>query len=161
MTSKQAMKIGKTKILKATLVAVIILIAIDFIMETKGDFGNGLLFFMESMSNIHLVAILSILFGLTFIFGRKAGKEIILDKKNFKLLAIKYSIAIIIGIVIYAAIIGIYKSKNSFAKNFLHELSIYFVMPLIKFGSLSLIPMLPIWLWATNQMRLAIDKEIK
>jgi hypothetical protein len=51
------------------------------LMETRGDFANGILFVSQEISNIHFIVILIILYGLTYVLGGKAGKEIILYKK--------------------------------------------------------------------------------
>ena len=154
MTPQEAKTFGRTKTLKATGLIVAILIVVFMFMETKGDFANGILFFMEAISNIHFLAILTILFGLTFLFGGIAGKEIILGKKGIILTSLKYSVLIILTIIIYAAIIGIIKDETTSSDNFRRLFTTYFLTPLVKTGSLTIIPMLIIWLWATNQMRL-------
>ena len=154
MTPQEAQKIGRTKTLKATAIIVAILLVVFMFMETSGDFANGILFFIEAISNIRFLAILTILFGLTFIFGGMAGKEIILHKRNIALTSIKYVVLIILSVIIYAAIIGIVKDKTSSTNNFQRLLTTYFLMPLAKTGSVTIIPMFIIWLWATNSMRL-------
>ena len=102
---------------------------------------------------------MTILFGLTYVFGGMAGKEIILEKKSILLTSIKYSIIIILAIIIYAAIIGLFKVGNLSANNFRRLLTTYFITPLIKIGSVTMIPMLAIWLWATNQMKIISGKR--
>ena len=81
MTSHEAQSFGRAKTLKATAFIAGIFLVIFMFMETRGDFANGILFFMEAVTNIHFIIILAILFGLTFFFGGKAGKEIIIDKR--------------------------------------------------------------------------------
>jgi hypothetical protein len=159
MTPQEAKTFGRTKTLKATGLIVVILIVVFMFTETRGDFANGILFFMEAISNIHFLAILTILFGLTFLLGGIAGKEIILDKKGIILTSLKYSVLIIFTIIIYAAIIGIIKDKTTSSDNFVRLLTTYFLTPLVKTGSLTIVPMLVIWLWATNQMRLRMTDK--
>ena len=154
MTPQEAQTFGRTKTLKATGLIVAILLVVFMFMQTSGDFANGILFFIEAISNIHFLSILTIIFWLTFLFGGKAGKEIIVDNKNFILTSLKYAASIILTIIIYAAIIGIVKDNTTSADNFTRLVTTYFLTPLAKTGSLLIIPMLVIWLWATNQMRL-------
>ena len=159
MTPQEAKIFGRTKALKATGIVATILLVVFLFMQTRGDFANGILFFFDAILNIHLIVILTILFGSTFLLGGKAGKEIILDKKNFITTSIKYAVIIILTIIIYAAIIGITKDNASSSDNFARLLMKYFLTPLVKTGSLTIISMLAIWLWATNQMRLIAAKK--
>src|SRR2546423_3457037 len=112
MTVHQARIFGRLKTLKATGIIVALTFVVFFIMETRDDFANGILFFIEEISNIHLLVILGILFGLTYLFGGKAGTEVILGRKNIFLTSIKYVVIIIVSIITYAAIIGVIKDKN-------------------------------------------------
>jgi hypothetical protein len=153
MTSHEAQSFGRAKTVKATAFIAGIFLLVFMFMETRGDFANGILFFMEAVTNIHFIIILAILFGLTFFFGGKAGKEIIIDKRHFVVTSIKYVVLIIVAIIIYAGIIGIVKENDS-TRNFQELLFMYFLTPLIKTGRLAIIPLLLIWLWSTNQMRL-------
>ena len=159
MTAEEAQTFGRIKTLKATGLIVAVLLIVFMFMETRGDFANGILFFMEAIGNIHFVAIMIIVFGLTVLFGGKAGKEIILDKKNFILTSLKYSVLIILTIIVYAAAVGIVKDNTTSTDNFVRLLTTYFLTPLIKTGSLTIIPMLAIWLWSTNQMRLKVTEK--
>jgi hypothetical protein len=158
MTLHQAQTFGRAKTLKATAIIAGIFLVVFMFMETSGDFANGILFFMEAVTNIHFIIILGILFGLTFLFGGKAGKEIIIDKRNFVVTSIKYVVLIILTIIIYAATIGIVKDNGS-TRNFQELLVTYFLTPLIKTGGLAIIPLLLIWLWSTYQMRLLEVKK--
>jgi hypothetical protein len=158
MTPQEAKDFGRAKTLKATGLIVAILIIVFMFMETRGDFANGFLFFIEAISNFHFLAILTILFGLTFFFAGIAGKQIILEKKGIIFISLKYSSLTILTIIIYAAIIGIIKDHTTSSDNFERLLSVYFLTPLVKTGSLAIVPMFAIWLWATNQMRLKVTR---
>lgn len=155
MTSQEAQTFGRTKTLKATGLIVILLLVVFIFMQTSGDFANGILFFIQAISDIHFLIILTILFGLTYLFGGKAGKEIIIEKKSIMLTSIKYALLIILTIIIYAATVGIAMDKTSSVNNLQRLVTKYFLIPLANTGSLTIIPMLVIWLWATNQMKMA------
>jgi len=55
MTPTQAQKFGRRQTLRATGIIVAILLVVFLFMETRGDFANGILFFIEAISNIHLM----------------------------------------------------------------------------------------------------------
>ncbi len=157
MSASEAKTFGRKKALKVTGILVAFLLIILLIMETRGDFANGILFFFQAISNIHLIAILIILFGLTYFFAGLAATEIIINKKkNTTLIAIKYAALIILAIIIYAAAIAYYKDHDLYADNF-QALRVYFVTPLIKPGSIMFIIILPVWLWSTYQMKTVRD----
>ena len=80
--------------------------------ETKGDFANGILFFIDTIFNINTIVLLIILFGLTYFFGAIAGKEIIIEKKNTLLITFKYVILISLSITIYTLIAGFIREKD-------------------------------------------------
>ncbi len=159
MTPQEAQTFGRTKTLKATGLIVAILLVVFMLIETSSDFANGIVFFTEVISNIHFLAIMTIIFGLTFLFGGMAGKEIIFKNKSYVLTSIKYASLIILTIIIYAAIVGITNDKTISPDNSERLFTTYFWTPLAKTGSLTIIPMLTIWLWATYQMRLKMTNR--
>ena len=53
------------------------------------------------------------------------------------------------------------KDKTTSSDNLGRLLATYFLTPLFKTGSLTIVPMFVIWLWATNQMRLRMTKKIE
>src|SRR5688500_11749908 len=107
MTPLEAKTIGRKKTIKATAIITAILLIVYMIQETRGDFANGILFYMQAITNIHTVAVITIFLGLSFLFGGRAGKKIILDKKNFILISAMYTAIIYLSIYIYMAIIGL------------------------------------------------------
>jgi hypothetical protein len=159
MNIKEAQILGRTIVVKGTVLIVGILLIIFLIMSTISDFGNGILFFFEAILNIHFLAIMAILFGLTLLFGSSAGKEIILEKKNYILTSIKYVILIILAIIIYAGVVGVVKDKTNTPDNFERLITTYFLTPLVKTGSITIFPMLGVWLWATNLMQSKVAEE--
>ena len=153
MTKNEAQIIGRTKTLKATGLIVAILLVVFMVLQTRGDFANGILFFMQAITNIHFIVIMSLLFGLTYVFGGFAGKEVILENKSSIWISFKYPVAIILSVIIYAAVVGIVKDNSPSMDNLRRLLFTYFLTPLAKTGSLAIIPMVGIWLWSTRQMK--------
>jgi hypothetical protein len=160
MTPQEAQSFGREKTLRATSLIAIILIFIAMLVGTSGDFANGILFFIQAITNIHFLAMLTIVFVSTFVFGSWAGKEIIIDNKNNIWISVKYSVSIILLAISYATIIGISQDKTVTEDNSVRLLTTYFLTPLVKTGSLAITPMLVIWLWATNQMQLMRNKDL-
>jgi hypothetical protein len=112
MITQEAQRIGSTKTLIAISVVVAIVFFIFLLEHTNGDFANGILFFMDAILNIYVFAVMLILFGLNYLLGRKAGKEIIIEKKHFVIVAIKYSILITFSIILYRLIVDIIKMQK-------------------------------------------------
>jgi hypothetical protein len=159
MTPSTAQQFGRKQVLKATALVALIPFLIFLYLETRGDFGNVILFFIQGLLNVHVLIMLAILFGLTFILGSKAGKEIILHKKNYLTITFKYFTIITLAIIVYAAVVGIIKDRDPTYNDFTKRLTHYLLEPLLKTGSLLIVPMLLIWLWATNKMRLKINAD--
>ncbi|MFP5040340.1 hypothetical protein [Parasediminibacterium sp. JCM 36343] len=154
MTTIEAQKFGRTKVLIATVIVFIILVLLLFIGQVKGDFANGLLFFMSALLNIHCIAIFSILFGTTYLLGGRAGKEIIIDKKDSLLIAIKYAISISFLLSIYGIFIAFLREKNFSFIGLIAILKIHFFDLFFKMD----ISLLAIWFWATNKMKNYAEK---
>src|SRR5665647_3319059 len=102
MTITEAKKFGRAKTMKATAIVLAILIALLLVSETRGDFANGILFFFQELFNINSIIILGILFGLTYLFGSYAGQEIIIKKRFFLLVSLKYVFVISLAITAFA-----------------------------------------------------------
>jgi len=136
--------------MKATAVLLAILITLLLVGETRGDFANGILFFFQEVFDINSIMILSILFGLTYLFGSFAGQEIIVKRKMLLVVSLKYVFIISLAITAYTVMLGVFR-EGSIA-----------VQPLLKTFFLPLffkifICLLLGWLWATNKMR-ALNK---
>lgn len=151
MTKAEAQNFGREKTIKATAVAVTFMVMMLLIGETRGDFANGILFFMQAILNIHLFFILTILFGASYIFGGKAGIAIIIDQKNSLLITMKYVLFTSFLVSIYAIVLGIVRSRD---KDY-NSLLMFFFSSFFKIA----ITMLFVWLWASSSMRKAAKKS--
>ena len=154
MTILEAEKFARNKTLKGTGIILTILIIIFLFGETAGDFANGILFFKAAVINIHSLIILIIQFGLTYFFAGQAGKEIIIEKKNFLIVALKYVILISLSISIYLISISFIK-QNDFTYSGIEKIMTTYFLPLFIKTAISL---LIVWLWAVNKMKSAIIK---
>lgn len=132
-------------------VCITIALLIVLLKETNGDFANGILFFISGVFTTPNFILLSIIFGCTFLFGGRAGKAIIIDKKNDVTITIVYVSLTFLAIYFYLAIAGvIYVSKQTStdASVFTHAL-----LPALAPSLLITIPILPAWLFATYRMQ--------
>ena len=159
MTAITPQHFGRKKTLIATGILAGVLFVVLLLMQTQGDFANGILFFISAILSIHVLVVLAMVFGLTYLFGGMAGKEVIIEKNNFAVTGIKYAVLIVVAVISYSAIVGISKESNLSLENLSQLVSSHFLNSGYKIGLWSLIPMLIIWLWATNQMRLLKPKE--
>ena len=87
-----AQKIGGRQTVRTLLVVVLIYELCRLVAETQGDFANGSIFYLSEELNIFNLGLFGILFTTSYLLGKKAGKEIILDGKNFIWIGIKYAL---------------------------------------------------------------------
>lgn len=146
MTLEEAKNFGRNQALIKTAIAVLVMLLFFFYQQTNGDFANGMLFFLEAITSVRFIGILIILFGLTFIFGKRAGKAIIVDGKPFVRVAIKYAFMIVLFITVPAFALTI---MSGLASTDLQEFTLAFLLGTFFW----LLPMLLVWLWAANRMR--------
>ena len=158
MTIAEAKSIGRKKTLAGTSIVVLILLLFLMLVETNGDFANGILFFIQSISNIYFLLALIILFGLTALFASKAGKEVAIDNKNFVWVSFKYVFIIVLSLYIFSGLGEMIKQDISGKENVVWD---YFISPLLKIGSIIFFLLLIVWLWAFTELKNKADAEIK
>ena len=129
MTILEAKKFARNKTLKGTAVLLTILILLFLLEETRGDFANGILFFMDAIVNIHTLILLTIFFGLTYFLAGKAGEEVIIKRQNILLVTLRYVVIISIAISTYTIIIGVLKKNFYSETSFMKIMSRYFLVP--------------------------------
>ena len=139
MTEHQSRQIGRAEILKTLFVAVLIVELYLMINETRGDFANGILFYIDYHTNIYVFSFYLILFGSAYFFGQKAGREIIVLNKSSFNTAIKYSLLTTGTIALFAGIVTAVNKANVFY--------------IILLALVALIPMTLIWPWSTRQIK--------
>ena len=149
MTLAEAKSAGWTSLFKGTLIVVCILVALLLIGETRGDFANGILFFLAATVNVNSLIIMAILFGLTYLFSGPAVTEILVKKKNTLLVTIKYVALISFAICIYASTIAFLR-MNDFSYNGMEKILKSFSVGLFFKAGLFLCI---IWLWSTNKIK--------
>ena len=112
MTSTIARKFGRKQSLLVTVIVILLIEFIQLIIETKGDFANGILFFIQR--NLNPLAWILIVFFLTFyiVLGGLAAEEILLKKKNYILVSIRNSFVTLFSYCLLLVVInGIVKGN--------------------------------------------------
>jgi hypothetical protein len=108
-TRTQARKIGAYKALKYTLIVFLAVEARMLYLTTRGDFANGILFFMQEQMNSLALSIIFLLFLCAFVLGRWAGIKILMDEKSHVLMALLFAFlswGILIGYLFLLSSIG-------------------------------------------------------
>ena len=91
MTPKDAKNIGIHQTLKFITIAWLLFELVWLLQETKGDFGNGLLFYLDNHMHIEIAIIYCSIFGVIFFCGRQAGYDIIISGKKSFNTVVKYT----------------------------------------------------------------------
>ena len=118
MTTIEAKKTGRKKMLNATATLLLILIIL-FVIKSGGD-ANNILFLFAGIFNPITLLLIAIIFGLTYLFGAYAGKEIIIQNKRGIAVAFKYVPLIALSTSIYTMSFDFIKDKNF--SQFIHVL---------------------------------------
>lgn len=149
-----ASKIGFGKTFVATLIAFALLEIIFLVIETRVDFANGVIFFLNTQLNYQFGIMLIIIFLLTGIFGGVAGKEIMIRRKNYVGVAIKYSLAIIFIVLLYIIIMIMIGDPNLSAES----VQAIVAQTFSKTSFDIIIPIIIVWLIACWQIKLLSEK---
>jgi hypothetical protein len=152
MTIAEAKKKGSSLALRAAFVFVAIVLVVLLFRETKGDFSNGVLFFMQYLLNAHSWAIIFIFLLLTWLLGGIAGEVIIIKNWNFVLVANASAFLITLALISYTAFAGILKDGNYGAGNIMRLAKTYFFIPFLKKGFPLMGGLVIIWLWPAGRM---------
>lgn len=129
------------QVCKITLYAVILLEVIWLIAETRGDFANGILFYIQAQLNPLVLSFFALLFGSSYFLGKRAIGEIERGNPYIK-------VGIIHGLLgsgillIYLFLVSVTMGQMSTLMHSLPQLALMIVLP-----------MLLIWFIAANTLR--------
>lgn len=152
MTIYEAKKYGGKETLKATVFLFFLMEIILMFIETKGDFANGILFFIESQSNIFFLLFITLCFVTNYILGRVAGIRIIVEKTNYLFISFLYAFLFTILILAYHSIIIILIMKVEHVQNPFFSYS-NLLNSLFKEFLILIIPNILCWILAGWKMR--------
>ena len=141
MNNEQAKNTGQKETFRWTLYTFLAAEFIFMIQETRGDFANGILFFIQAHKNIHYLAMVAILFTMTYFSGQRNGKEILIQGRHFFITPFKYALLTIWIILAYISVVGILRQNDTEALETSEMIRIYILEPYLRTTLLFLVPL--------------------
>jgi hypothetical protein len=139
MTVEQSKEIGRKETIKWTLYTFLIVELILLLIETRADFANGVIFFVERHKDSFYLPLVIVLFAVTYFLGPRNGKDILILKKHFFLTPFKYGLFTIWIVLAFACLGGLFRETDrhySIFKGFLK----FILEPFLLSTSILLIP---------------------
>ena len=148
MTPSEASSFGRRKTIIASLFMLVLWLMPMMFRETKGDFANGILFFLDKLAHNHIPDAFIFILVLTWFFSGKASVQIIINKRNW--LVVSGQIVILISLIVagYEVLMAWLELKSSSQTGLPVLLWDYFLGRFLK----TAITLLVAWLWATWKM---------
>ena len=112
MTIEQSKTFGRKETIKWTLYTFLIVELIFLLIETRGDFANGIIFFIEGHKHPFYLPMVTILFIVTYFLGPRNGKGILILKKHFFLTPFKYGLLTIWIVLAFACLGGLFRETD-------------------------------------------------
>ena len=92
MDKRNARNTGLHRTIRSTIWSICVLELFSLIMETRGDFANGILFFLQGFLSLpNLIAIILFLVP-SFLWGGRAGIDILVRGRKPMAVAFKYAL---------------------------------------------------------------------
>jgi hypothetical protein len=142
MEMKSARRIGGGIAVQTLLFGVVLFEVYQLVTETRGDFANGLLFFLAGQLNPFVLGAFAILFTTTYFCGRGAGMEILIELRHFVWVGLKY--ALLVMVVMSGSWVGVYVGMHA-PREVWRILPVELVVMSIALGAT--------WLWAGWRIR--------
>jgi hypothetical protein len=152
MTIYEAKKYGGKEALTASILLFFLVEIIFMLLETRGDFANGILFFIEKQKNIFFLLFLILSFTSSYFLGRFAGFKIISKKANYLIITFFLGFTFTILLLVYhwvvvALLMKVEQVSNPF---FTHS---YLLNLLLKEFLILITPSILCWIWAGYRMK--------
>lgn len=139
MNIEQARSLGRKETLKWTFYTFLAGDLIFLFFATKGDFANGILFFIDWHQDPYYFTTVTVLFVVTYFVGPKNGEDILIRKKHFFLTPFKYGLFTICIVIAFACLTGLFRETDrhySVAQSFVK----FVLEPFIQTTIILLIP---------------------
>jgi hypothetical protein len=154
MTPQESKSIGGKQLLKGATFLFLICELIMLIIETRGYFANGILFFISAQTNPIFFFLKVLYFAIMFLFGRKAGFGILIRKRKYNLVGLLYGVIVtIISISFLALFIILLRNLDinlTYKQVAVISVRNFFIL---------LIPMSLTWLWAAKKINRRKEHE--
>ena len=141
MDIEQAKKIGQNETLKWTLYIFLIGELVFMFFETRGDFANGIIFFIAKHQNIHYLVMVTLLFAVASFVGGRNGKEILVLGRHFFITPFKYGLLTIWIVLAYGCLVGLSNSNDQDSIDTFEMIRTYILTPYLRTTLILLIPL--------------------
>lgn len=143
MTENDAKQIGAIVALKAVGSGILIAQTIATFLAYENGFYKSFFWFLNFDYKLNLVIGLSSFAIFGNIFGRLAGFEIIIKKKDYTWVGIKYAFVILISTAFVSTLIGFFEEGLGKGNGF----SDYILKPIFLISVVGIIPVLLVGFW--------------
>jgi hypothetical protein len=148
MTAKESRSIGGKQAIKAAAIIFIIFELVALYFETKEDFANGILFFIEAQMNWIVLSLVIIYFVIMYLIGRQVGINILIKNKMYFSTGLVWGcIATLIIVLSNSLIMILFRSHDfNYSNNEIISISFrnFFIL---------LVPMLLVCVWSAYQIK--------
>ncbi|SIO07794.1 hypothetical protein [Chitinophaga niabensis] len=151
MNTAIAKQIGGRKTFRRSLAFILAWQLFLLLIETRGDFANGFIFYLASQLNIFVLLFYILILTAAFLFGRMAGEEILNSPHNYIKTGIKYALITSLILIGYWFTVGVFQGGG--VEHTLHALP--------KTVAIVIVVLLLIWLWSVRHIKQEIDYRKK
>ena len=122
--------IAGRQVCKITLYAVIVLELFWLFVETRGDFANGILFYIQAQMNIIVWGFFAVFFLSSYFLGKMMGAEMLKGRNHLAVASI-YGLLESLILVTYTIIIFITQGQLVNMLHAMPELSLMIIVPIL------------------------------
>ena len=142
MDTLAARRIGSKQACKTVFFASIIFEFIWLLVESRGDFANGLIFFIHAQANVVVIIFFALLFIITYFLGRRAGIDIVINGKDY--IRVGLINAFLTSILIISYLLIIY---------YLHNVLKDALRAILQIILAVTAPMISVWLYSVKKIK--------
>ena len=152
MDISEAKRLGGRVLLKSSVILFLLYELAFLIIESKGDFANGILYFFESQENPYFIIFVCLSFLWIYLIGRRTGYKVIIVQSNrTKVILLHAFLATTLILFNYSLVImAIYRLENISA---IFSNTTYVFKYCILGFVIIFIPSAISWLWATDRLK--------
>ena len=151
MTAKLSRSIGGKQSVKGAAIIFLIMELIMLYFETKGDFANGILFFIYGQLNGIYFLLVLLYFLIMYSLGRQAGFGVLIKHHSY------YFVGLVGGFMATLAIIFAHLLIMFFFRSHYYNHTNHDVVTItIRNFTILIVPMLLVWLWVAYKIKIKI-----
>jgi hypothetical protein len=149
MTVQQSKSIGGRQLIKAAVLLFAVYEISLLYKQTKGDFANGLLFFINEQANIFFIGFTVLYFLMMYLAGRIAGYNVLIKRRTGiqTILLYSFTTALLTGFLFGLAVTLILRREPQVEEQS-EIVQLAFISFIVLFAA-----MLFVWSWAVNMIK--------